>query len=97
MIDIAIEVFVTTFSFIFAIIVWVLIALIVMGLIAIIFGKPVKEDKEDEFDWTYQDEKCFNFAYYKDDSYKQVCISKDKLKSLIEDKNIDLYYSEESK
>ena len=49
-----------------------------MGLIAIIFGKKVEEDKEDN-------------------SYKQVCISKDKLKSLIEDKNIDLFYENESK
>lgn len=80
-----------------AIVVWGLIAFIVMGLIAIIFGKKVEEDKKDEFDWSYQDEKCFNFVYNTDNSYKQVCISKDKLKSLLEDKNIDLLYENESK
>lgn len=97
MIEIALEVFVTTFSFIFAIAVWGLIAFIVMGLIAVIFGEKKKEDKEDKFDWSYQDVKCFNFVYQKDNSYKTVCVSKDKLKALIEDKNIDLFYSEESK
>lgn len=97
MIEIAIETFLTAFSFIFAIAVWGLIALIVMGLISVIFGKKVKEDKKDEFDWSYQDEKCFNFYYNKGDYYKTVCISKDKLKALIEDKNIDLFYENESK
>lgn len=97
MIEMALEAFLTAFGFIAGIAVWGLIALIVMGLIAIIFGKKVKEDKKDEFEWSYQDEKCFNFVYNKDNSYKTVCISKDKLKALIEDKNIDLFYENESK
>ena len=97
MIEIAIESFVITFSSILVFISIELIGLIIMGLIAIIFGKKVEEDKEDKFKWYYQDEKCFNFVYNTDNSYKQVCISKDKLKSLIEDKNIDLFYENESK
>lgn len=96
--SILIDNFLGTFGGIFAIVVWGLIVFIVIALIATIFGENKKdEDKKDEFDWTYQDEKCFKFAYDKDDSYRLVCISKDKLKSLIEDKNIDLYYEEESK
>ena len=73
-----------------------LIAFIGIGLITAIFGEKAK-DKKDKFDWSYQDEECFNFDYDTNDSHKQVLISKDKLKSLIEDKNIDLYYSEENK
>ena len=96
--SILIDNFLGTFGGIFAIVVWGLIVFIVIALIATIFGENKKdEDKKDEFDWTYQDEKCFNFAYGKDNSYKQVCISKKTLISLIEDKNIDLYYEDESK
>lgn len=89
--------FLMTLGAISAIVVWVLIIIIIAALIALICGEKTKEDKKDKFDWSYQDEKCFYFDYYTNDSHKQVLISKDKLKSLIEDKNIDLYYSEESK
>lgn len=90
------ESFLVTLGFGLAVVVCLLIGFIGIGLIVAISGEK-KEDKKDEFDWTYQDEKCFEFAYYKDDTYRLVCISKDKLKSLLEDKNIDLLYENESK
>ena len=94
--NLLIESFLVTLGFGLAVVACLLIGFIGFGLIAVISGEKVK-DKKDEFDWYYQDEKCFNFAYYKDNSYKQICISKEKLISLMEDKNIDLYYENESK
>lgn len=94
--NILIDNFLGAFGLLSAFAVWGLIAFIVIGVIATKFGDKV-EDKKDEFFCTYQDTKCFNFAYDTGNSYQQVRISKDKLRTLIEDKKIDLLYEEESK
>lgn len=94
MMNIAIDSFLVTFGGISAIVVWVLIILISIIILWALVDDNKEDNKEDNFDWCYQDEKCFKFVYDKDNSWTQVYISKDKLKSLIEDKNIDLYYSE---